>query len=210
LQGIAVAWLRMPAFLVSLSTLMFGEGLAVWYTHSTRIPVPADFVELWYGRCGPIPAPFVVVGMLAILAHVLLRYTVFGRYLYAVGHSYSTAVIAGVPVQRTIIAAYMWSGACAGLAGVFYSARLYTGSPELVEHEVLLDCIAAAVLGGVSLFGGKGHVSGLLLGVLFISLVSNSLNLLGLRYWDVIMVKGGVILLAALLDTARNRWSQEG
>ena len=88
---------------------------------------------------------------------------------------------------------------------MLYTARLYTGSPQLVENEVLLDCIGAAVIGGTSLFGGRGRISGTLLGALFIALLGNSLNMLGLRYWHVIMVKGSVILLAAMLDVVRTR-----
>ena len=86
---------------------------------------------------------------------------------------------------------------------MFYTARLYTGSPQLVQNEMLMDCIGAAVISGTSLFGGRGTIAGIALGVMFLSLVGNSLNLLGLRYWHVIMVKGGVILLAALLDSIR-------
>jgi ribose/xylose/arabinose/galactoside ABC-type transport system permease subunit len=206
LQGIAVARLKMPAFLVSLASLTLIGGLAIWYTQSKRIPVPAAFVEIWYGRLLGIPYPVVVVGVLAVLAHVMLSHTVTGRRLFAVGHNLQTARVSGVPVVRTTVIAYAVSGLCASIASMFYSARLYTGSPQLVETDVLLDCIGAAVIGGTSLFGGKGRILGTLLGVVFIALVGNSLNMLGLRYWHVITAKGGVILVAALLDAVRNRF----
>lgn len=205
LQGLAVGVLKMPAFLVSLASLMLIGGLAVWYTHSNRIAVPPAFVEIWYGYWLGIPRPVVLVGALAGVAHVVLAHSVVGRHLYAVGHNIHAARISGVPVVRTLVIAYMASGLAAAVASILYTARLYTGSPQLVENEVLLDCIGAAVIGGTSLFGGKGRVTGIVLGALFMALVGNSLNMLGLRYWHVVMVKGGVILLAALLDSLRNR-----
>jgi ribose/xylose/arabinose/galactoside ABC-type transport system permease subunit len=194
LHGISVAYFKMPAFLVSLASLMLVGGVAVWYTESSRVNVTADFIDIWYGRLLGIPYPI-----------LLSAFTVNGRRLYAVGHSLKTARLSGVPVERTLIFAYVASGLCAAIASVLYTARLHTGSPELVENEVLLDCIGAAVIGGTSLFGGKGKIAGIVMGAAFIALVSNSLNMLGLRYWHVIMIKGGVILLAATLDAVQRR-----
>ena len=205
-HGIAVAILKMPAFLVTLSSLMLLSGVAVWSTRSERIAVPPEFVEIWYGRPAGIPLPVLIVAGLAVFAHVVLAHTVTGRRLYAIGHNVEAARISGVSIRRTTIFAYMASGFCAAIASVFYTARLYTGSPELVENEVLLDAIGAAVIGGTSLSGGKGTIWGVAIGALFMALVGNSLNMLGLRYWHVIMVKGAVILLAAALDAARTTW----
>lgn len=204
-QGAAIGVFRMPAFLVSLASLILLGGLAVWYTQSEWIAVPAAFTELFYGRWQGVPLPVIWIGLLAIGGHVVLAHTLMGRRLYAIGHNPRAAAISGVPVVRTTIFAYAVSGLCGAVAGVLYSARLYTGSPQLVENEVLLDCIGAVVIGGTSLFGGRGKMLGTLLGVLFMVLVGNSLNMLGLRYWHMILVKGGVILLAALLDSLRNR-----
>jgi ribose/xylose/arabinose/galactoside ABC-type transport system permease subunit len=205
LHGISVAYFKMPAFLVSLASLMLVGGVAVWYTESSRVNVTADFIDIWYGRLLGIPYPILLSAFVAFLANGILKHTVNGRRLYAVGHSLKTARLSGVPVERTLIFAYVASGLCAAIASVLYTARLHTGSPELVENEVLLDCIGAAVIGGTSLFGGKGKIAGIVMGAAFIALVSNSLNMLGLRYWHVIMIKGGVILLAATLDAVQRR-----
>jgi ribose transport system permease protein len=206
LQGLAVAAWKMPAFLVTLSSLIGLGGVAVWWTQSGRTAVSPQYVEIWYGRLAGIPLPLVWVGLLALGAHFVLAYTVTGRRLYALGHSPATSFVSGVPVVRITVFAYAVSGLCAAAAGVLYTARLYTGSPQLVENEVLLDCIGAAVIGGTSLFGGRGWIGGALLGALFIALLGNSLNMLGLRYWHVIMVKGGVILFAAMLDVLRGQF----
>ena len=209
LQGLAVGWGKMPAFLVTLASLIGISGLAVWWTQSDRIAVSDQFVEIWYGRPAGVRLPLIWVGSLAIVAHFVLAHTVTGRRLYALGHSAAASLISGVPVVRVTVMAYAVSGFCAAAASVLYTARLYTGSPQLVENEVLLDCIGAAVIGGTSLFGGRGRIGGTLLGALFIALLGNSLNMLGLRYWHVIMVKGSVILLAAMLDVVRTRFRCE-
>lgn len=207
-QGFAVGLLQMPPFLVSLTSLMFFGGLAVWVTESECIQVPPAFIEIWYGRMLGVPYPIWLAVLIAGGAHLVLTRTIMGRWLYAIGHSQPTALISGVPVTRTILFAYMASGLCAAIAAIFYAARLYAGSPTLVRNEILLDCIGAAVIGGTSLFGGRGKVSGVLLGVLFIAMVGNGLNMLGWRYWHVVMTKGGVILLAALLDSMGQRISE--
>ena len=205
LHGLSVGVFKMPAFLVTLASLIGVSGLAVWWTQSGRIGVSAQFVEIWYGRPAGIPLPLVWVGVLALVAHFILAQTAMGQRLYALGHNPAASLVSGVPVVRVTVFAFAASGFCAAAAAVLYTARLYTGSPQLVENEVLLDCIGAAVIGGTSLFGGRGRITGTLLGALFIALLGNSLNMLGLRYWHVIMAKGGVILLAAMLDVLRTR-----
>lgn len=200
LQGLAVAYLKMPPLLVSLSMLMLVGGVTLWATQSNRYAMPESFTKIWYGRPVGIPVPLFVVGALAYAAHYTLQRTLLGRRLFAIGENVVVARIAGLPVERTVASCYAASGGCAALAGAFYSARLHTASPDLVENDVLLDCIAAAVIGGVSLFGGRGRIPGVLAGALFIALVGNGLNLLGLRYWHVLMVKGLMILLAVALD----------
>lgn len=207
-HGLAVGVFRMPAFLVTLASLIGLGGTAVWVTQSGRTTVSEQFVELWYGRLMGIPLPLFWASILAVAAYYLLARTVAGRWLYAIGHSPETARISGVPLVGTTVLAYSISGFCAAFASVLYTARLYTGSPQLVENEVLLDCIGAAVIGGTSLFGGRGRITGTLLGAFFIALLGNSLNMIGLRYWHVITVKGLFILLAAILDVARNRFRQ--
>jgi ribose/xylose/arabinose/galactoside ABC-type transport system permease subunit len=205
-HGIAVALLGMPAFLVTLTTLMFASGLAVWYADSKTIPgLPESFVEIWYGDWLRLPYPLLIVAALAIVAHVVLSRTVTGRWLYAVGHSRKTAEISGVPVRHVTLLAYIVSGLCAALAAALFMARLESGSPQLVRQELLLDCIGAVVIGGTSLFGGKGTVLGTLAGVLFITLLGNSLTLLNLSHWHEEMVKGGVILIAAIIDALRQQ-----
>ncbi len=123
----------------------------------------------------------------------------------AVGANRKAAEISGVPVRRIIVLVFVLSSVCATVGAVLYSARLEAGRPTLGEGTFLLDVIGATVIGGTSLFGGKGKVLWTVFGVLFFVLLSNTLNLMNLSTFHIDMVKGGVILAAALLDVARSR-----
>ena len=205
LNGTAVARLRMPPFMVTLTTMMFFSGFAIWLTKSQKIAaLPRGFVALGAGFIAFIPCPLLIAGILAASAHVLLSRTVIGRWIYAIGHNPRAARVSGVPVNRTVIFAYAVSGFCAAVASILYTARLETGDPVLGQR-ILLDIIAAVVIGGTSLFGGKGRIPWTVFGVLFITLIDNSLITLDFSHFTIMIVKGGVILFAALLDAWRNR-----
>jgi len=210
LNGVAIARFRMPPFIVTLAVMMFFSGAAIWVTHSKNIyPLPQRFISLSSSSVTLIPYPLIVTVCVAILAHLILRRTLFGRWLYATGLSVKTSVVSGVPVERTITLAYVASGTCAAVGSMIYTARLQTASPVLGQH-LLLDVIAAPVIGGVSLFGGKGKIQWVVFGALFITLIDNGLNLAGLSYFAIMIVKGAVILLAALLDASRTRqWAAD-
>ena len=200
-NGSAITRFRMPPFIVTLTTMMFLSGFAVWLTQSKNIGnLPAAFNSMG-ARTG-----FALVVTLAVAggAHVVLSRSLLGRWLYSVGHNSKAALISGVPTQRVIICAYVVSGLCAAVASILYTGRLETGSPVLGQR-ILLDVIGATVIGGTSLYGGKGKVLWTVFGALFLTLIDNSLNLLNLSYFTIMMAKGAVILLAAFIDTARHR-----
>jgi ribose/xylose/arabinose/galactoside ABC-type transport system permease subunit len=193
--------------MVTLASMMAVGGLAVWYTRSGKIDnLPDAFVEIGYGAFLGVPLGVWVVGAIALAAHGVLARTVFGRWLYAVGRNAKAAVLSGVPRRRVVTTAYVVSGGCAAVASILYTARLETGSPEIAPR-ILLDVIAACVIGGTSLYGGRGKILWTAYGVLFVALIDNGLNLMNLSNFSIMIVKGGVILLAALLDTARTRYA---
>lgn len=201
LNGLAVAQLRMPPFMVTLTSLMFFSGVAVWLTQSQPIgSLPATFTAFG-GRLGwSLP----IAAVLTWIAHLGLSRTVLGRWLYAVGQNARTAEVSGVPVRTVTVCAYVVSGLLAAVASLFLTGQAETASPVLGQR-MLLDVIAATVIGGVSLYGGQGRILGVLFGVLFIRLIDNSLNLLGLNFTLILMTKGAVILLAAWLDGWRRQ-----
>ena len=204
-NGLAITKLQMPPFIVTLTAMMFFSGLAIWLTKSKTIyNLPPSFNAIGKGALWFIPYALVVTVLLVVAAHILLSRSLLGRWLYAVGLNSNAARISGVPVERTTLCAYVLSGLFAAVAAILYTGRLETGSPVLGQR-LLLDVIGAAVIGGTSLFGGRGKVVWTLYGVLFLTLIDNSLNLAGLSHFTIMMVKGSVILLAALLDVLRTK-----
>lgn len=206
LNGAVITLLRLPAFIVTLASMMFLSGFAVWFTQSKNIyGLPVSFLALGQR----LPIALAITAVLAVAAHLMLHRTVFGRWLYAAGQNATAAHISGVPVRALTLFAYVASGFCAALASVMLTARLETGSPVL-GREILLDIIGATVVGGTSLFGGKGKVTWTFFGVLFLTVLDNALNLLSLSQFSITMTKGAVILFAAVLDAVRNRWVVRG
>ena len=204
-NGTAVAKLKMPPFMVTLVGMMFFSAAAIYLTKSENIMhLPDAFLSIGQGQISFIPYSFFFVGVLAIAAQWLLSRTVLGRWFYAVGANVRTASVSGVPVARVVITAYVLSGFFAAVGSILYSSRLAAGRPTLGSN-ILLDVVGATVIGGTSLFGGKGKIMWTVFGVLFFVLLDNSLNLLNLSFFYVQMVKGSVILLAAALDVARTR-----
>jgi len=200
INGIAITQFRMPPFMVTLTSMMFFSGLVIWLTKSRNIGnLPASFNAIG----GSASIAFAVTGVIAIGAHLMLSRSLWGRWLYAVGHNPRAALISGVPVARILVSAYVVSGICAAAAAVLYMGQAESGSPVLAQR-LLLDIIGATVIGGASLFGGRGKIMWTVFGVLLLKLIDNSLNLLDLSYFTIMMVKGAVILFAALVDSAKN------
>ena len=215
INGVCTIVFDMPSFLVTLTTMMFFSGAAIWYTAahtssgSSIGSLPPAFLDIGYGGVAGIPYAAIITLVLAIVVHLLLTRTVFGRWVGAVGLNPKAAAISGVPVRAVVIGCFALSGLFAAFAAIIYTARLEAGTP-ILGQRILLDVIGAAVIGGVSLFGGKGTVIGVLLGVLFLSAVDNGLQLLGLSLSSVYAIKGGVILLAAVTDAIRHTLMARG
>ena len=209
-NGFCTTLLGMPAFMVTLVGQTLLSGAAIWYTsfHSTSTSIgdlPDGFIAIGSGDIFGLNWAFVVAAVVALAAHYLLARSILGRWLFAIGQNPRAALVSGVPVKRAMLAAYMLCAVCAAIASIIYTGRLETGTPVLGQR-ILLDVIGAAVIGGVSLFGGKGKVLWVVFGVLFLSVIDKGLQLLGLSQFVVFAVKGGVILLAAILDALRNRF----
>lgn len=225
LNGFAITRFNLAPFMVTLVTSIFFSAFALWLTQSRNISgLPEAFLTLGKGdivsiylgvKATPeiarrdilpfITYPFVIAVGLAIVAQFILSRTVFGRRMYSIGTNRRASDISGVPTRRTIILVYMFSGFCAAVASILYSARLAIGQPSLGGGNLLLDIIGAAVIGGTSLFGGKGSVRGTLFGVAFFVLLLNILNAMRLSPFIIDAVKGLIILVAALLDITRSR-----
>src|ERR1700722_13263698 len=209
-NGVCVVKFGMPSFLVSLATMMFLAGAAQWsvsrIAQSASIgDLPASFTAIGYGGAFGASTALLIAGALTLAAYVLMTRTQLGRWMEAVGLNRIAARVSGVPVERVVLAAFILSGVYAGVAAIIYCARIETGTPLLAERSLLLDIIGAAVIGGVSLFGGRGGVGGALMGVLLLTVLDKGLQLLGLSVFMVLATKGAVILAATLVDGLRQR-----
>ena len=203
-NGTLIAWFRLPPFIVTLTSLMFFSGLAIWSTQSNSISaLPSSYRILG----GNDSVTLVIVSLALGLTHILLTRSLYGRWIFAIGHNPKTARISGVPVEKVLFFAYVAAGLIAALGSILITSRMESGSPVHWERN-LLDVIGATVIGGTSLYGGKGKVLWTIYGALFLTLIDNSLNLLNLSHFTIMMAKGLVILVAATLDALRNREKQ--
>jgi ribose transport system permease protein len=206
-NGVAVAIFGMNSFIVTLAMLAMARGLAfIIGGGNTIFGFPQAFDDLGGSNLGPVPiAALISLGIVAVGGFVLTR-TVFGSNIYAVGGNREAARLAGIPVRQTLLAAYVVSGAMAGVGGVILTGRLDSAQP-IAATGLELNAIAAVVIGGASLFGGKGNIGGTLLGVLIIGLINNGLTLKNVQPFWVQFIQGAVIFAAALADSigARRR-----
>jgi ribose/xylose/arabinose/galactoside ABC-type transport system permease subunit/ABC-type sugar transport system substrate-binding protein len=212
-NGLAVARARMPSFIATLGTLLMGSGIAVWVASSLSETIsignlPSAFRSLGYGKLAGLPISFLIAGPVALLIGWLLKRTLYGRWIYAVGHNAAAARLSGVPVAGVRMGCFVASGALAGLASIVLTARVETGQPTLGAN-MLLDIVAAAVIGGVSLLGGRGTLAMAAAGAFFLCLLDKFLQLAGLSLFVVLAVKGAAILVFAGNDILRRRAVQD-
>jgi len=203
LNGLAVAYLKMIPFVVTLATMTVISGLSVWLTNSTSVSgFSESFFDVMLARPVGMPTPVIIAVAAVIIASILMSSTMFGKHVYAVGISTKAAEVARVPVWRTLLMSYGLAGLCAGLTAVLLSARLGSASANMGVDSVVLDIVSAVVVGGVSIYGGVGRIWAAALGAVFITLLSNSLNQLGASFYLSLVIKGVVIISFIALDTA--------
>lgn len=195
-NGLLVAWGRMPAIIVTLATMGIARGIGLIYSGGYPISGLPSWIS-WFGvgRVGIIPVPVIITIIIYALAWVLLQRTPFGRHVYAIGGNELAAKLSGVKTARVKLAVYAISGLTAGLAAVILTGRLMSGQPNAgVGFE--LDAIAAVVLGGTAIAGGRGLILGTLIGAVLLGILSNGLNLMGINPYLQDIIRGFIILLA--------------
>lgn len=204
-SGVIVARFNVPAFVATLGMLSAARGMALIYSGGRPIPSLTDeFRWIGTGSIWGIPVPiFLLLGTFAV-AHFVLTQTRFGRQVYAVGGNPHAAKVSGLPVRRIRFAVYIIAGALAGLAGMILAARTGSALPQAgIAYE--LDAIAAVVIGGTSLAGGVGRVTGTLIGALLIGVMNNGLDLMGVESYYQQVIKGILIVIAVMLDQSKNK-----
>ena len=207
LNGFAIAYLRMIPFIVTLSTMVLAQGFAIWFTKAQSIyGLPDIFIEIFSGRLfNFIPVPAILILIVAIICAFVLAKTLYGRWLYLTGENEKTAEVSNINTQFAKFTTYVISGLMAGITAIVLSAVVETSTTSLVRDERLMDVIAATVIGGASLKGGSGSVIGTMFGLLFITMLGNVFNLLGVSPFLAMIIKGSVLVIVIGLDVLRTR-----
>ena len=199
-NGVGVTFLAIQPFIMTLATMAIGSGVALLISNGTPIPFDTDsgvVALLGNGNLGGLPGPVIVFVLVAAVGVFVLRYLPFGRFIYGIGGGLEAARLSGVRTARVLIMVYAISGLCSAIAGIITTSRLFVGHPTAGSF-IMLDSIAAVVIGGTSLMGGRGGVIGTVAGVVLLAMVANLLNLLGVSPFNQQVAKGAIIILAVL------------
>lgn len=203
-NGLIVTKGKISSFITTLSTMLIYRGFAYIYTEGGSIICDNEAIKKFgRGYILSIPIPVVVMVVCFVLVWLILSKTEFGRNIYAVGGNVTASYLAGININRTQFGVFIISGFMAGLAGFLITAQSGAGLPQAADGYQM-DIIAAVILGGASLNGGKGNVIGTVLGIIMLSTLSNGMTLLNIPSFWQLVAKGTVLILAVLLDVARN------
>ena len=205
INGLLVAYANLPPFIVTLGMLGIARGVVLVFTNASTIqPLPESFSNLANGTLLGIPNLLWIFVIITVAVALVLRRTVFGRYVYAIGSNPESARLAGVPVKTMLVAVYSIAGLLAGVGGVLFTSRLNAGIPTAgTGYE--LNAIAACVIGGASLFGAKGGAFGAATGALIVATLNNGGNLLAINSFYLQIIIGLLILIAVFFDQWRGR-----
>ena len=206
--GMFNGWLTtkigIPSFLTTLAMMGIAKGVAMWISDTAAVPILSPSYSWIFGggSVGPIPVLMFWMALIAGIGHIALRRSGFGRRVLATGGGETAARYSGIDTASIKFRVLVLSSCAAALAGMLYAGRLQSGRFQLGEGDEL-SVIAAAVLGGTSLFGGKGTVIGTIVGALMIGLINNGLILMGLEFSQQLIARGGIIILAVALSQKR-------
>lgn len=204
INGLVISLLNVPAFVATLGMLSVARGIT--YLASDAQPVPGlgdDFLQIGGGNVGIVPIPVFILAAAFLLCYILLYRMKYGRYVFGVGGNMNAAKVSGINVKYIIWSVYMLSGVLAGLAGVVLTSRVSSGLAQAGQNYET-DAIAAVVMGGTSLAGGKGRLWGTIVGVLVIAVLNNGLDMLAVSsYWQLI-IKGIIIVAAVIADSVNS------
>lgn len=208
INGIGVAYGKMQPFIMTLASMVALRGMAMTIAQGQPISPGSEVASKIYwlggGNVGIIPIPVIVFALIIIICYFILRFSFFGRYVFAIGGNVEAARLSGINIERTQILTYTISGILSAVAALIWVSRLTVGEPT-AGTGVELDAIAMAVIGGTSLMGGEGGVIGTLIGAMIIAVLANVLNLLGISPFSQQKFKGLIIVLAVLIERFKKR-----
>ena len=201
LNGVVVAYLKVPAFIATLGVQSFARGIALYVTDAKPVPGLSDqFLQIGKGDVLGIPIPAFIMLAVLVISFILLYNCKYGRHVYAVGGSRSAAIISGVKVKPVEMSTYIICGLLSGLSGAVMTARVSSGIANIGQgYET--DAIAAVVMGGTSLMGGRGRLWGTIVGFMFMTIMNIGLDMMNFKTPIQLMIKGALIIAAVMLDS---------
>jgi ribose transport system permease protein len=204
-NGASVAWLGLVPFIVTLASLGMARGLTLQVSEGQSVyGLPNVLTWLGGGEIGSIPVPLITMLIVFIVGHVVLTRTTFGHKVFAIGGNRQAARLSGIKDRQVLFTVYVVAGLCAGVAALILVGRIGAATPT-AGTGLELQVIAAVVIGGTSLFGGKGSMIGTLIGILLIGVINNGLTLLNVSPFWVQFIQGALIFMAVLLDAFNQR-----
>lgn len=204
LNGYAVAYLKMIPFVVTLSMMYIVTGASVWLTRDVSISgVNMNYVDVVLSKPLGIPFPVVLLIFMGIIIAIIFKKSAYGRWIYAVGSDEKSAQFMGIPNKKVVLSTYISSGFFAGLAAIIMVGRLMSASATMGDLSVVLYLVGASVIGGMSIYGGKGSPIGAIIGAIVVTTINNVLNLLNVAYFYGLITTGLIIILIVAIDSYR-------
>ena len=199
-NGFLLTRTGIPPFIATLGMMVSARGLAQYYTQGN----PISFLSDSFTAIGQGAMPVIIFFVVAAVFHIALKHTRYGKYVYAIGGNMTSAKVSGINVNKYLVIVYAIAGALSGLAGVVLAARVSSGQSSMgMSYE--LDAIAAAVIGGSSLMGGVGRITGTLIGAMILGLIKSGFTFVGVDAYVQDIIKGIIIVAAVTIDMRRNR-----
>ena len=201
MNGLMITYGKLPAFIATLATMQVAKGLA--FVVSGGIPIsgyPDAFGFIGRGYVGALPWPVIILAIVYLIMLDIVKKTRFGIYVFAIGGNEEASYLSGIRIKKNKILIYVLSGLSASIAGIVLASRLNSGSPN-VGSSYVFDAVTAIVLGGTSMAGGEGKLSGVLLGAIFVGVLANGMSLLNVDAYLQMVVQGVVLAAAMLLQT---------
>ncbi len=204
-NGFLIAYGKMPSFIITLASLGIARGIGLIYTGGYPISgLPESFSFLGRGAVFGLQTPILMMLVVYAIIYVVLNHTPFGRHVYAIGGNEEAARLSGIPVPKVVMIVYMISGVTAAIAGMILTSRLMSGQPNSgVGFE--LDAIAAVVIGGTAMSGGRGAIIGTLIGAMLLGVLNNGLNLAGISPYVQNVIKGIIIISAIYIGASKRK-----
>ena len=200
-NGFFVGKMKVVSFIVTLAVMIVGGGVAAYLTKSVTIGnLPEAYFWIGYNKVGVIPVSFILYITLTIIGFIVMNNHYIGRWIYSIGNNVNASRLSGIPIETTIILVFVFAGLMASVSGIVQSSKLGYASASMIRTGTLVNYIAAATIGGVSINGGKGNLLYAVFGTFVIVIISNATTFLGVGYYENLIIKGFIIVFIVYLD----------